>query len=440
MSDDPASPLRIGIAGLGTVGSGVLMLLAEQADALALKAGRGLRATAVSARSRSRDRGVDLAGLAWEDDPTQLAEREDVDVVVEVIGGSDGPAKALVERALARGKPVVTANKALIAHHGQALAETAEAAGVALRAEAAVAGGIPILKALSEGLSANRLTRVVGVLNGTCNYILTEMASTGRAYLEVLEEAQRKGYAEADPSFDVGGIDAAHKLAILAAIAFGTRVDLAGVVTEGIDRITAADIETADDLGFAIKLLAVARRHEMGLEQRVRPLMVPKDTLIGALPGVTNAVVVEGDSIGACAFTGPGAGQRPTASAVLADLVDIARGRRDPLFARPAGALVALSRLAHDHEHAPYYLRFALRDEPGALAALTAALGQAGISIHRMRQYGRGASGGTGGWAGVPVVIVTHDARRDAIDAALAAISALSVSAAAPVAIGIEEV
>ncbi len=435
MHADP-TPFRIAIAGLGTVGTGVLRALDAEAEAVAAKAGRPLRAVAVSARSRGRDRGVDLSGLAWEDDPTRLAEREDVDAVVEVIGGSDGPAKALVERAIARGRHVVTANKALIAHHGQALAEAAEAAGVALRAEAAVAGGIPALKALAEGLAANRIDRVYGVLNGTCNYILTEMAATGRAYADVLAEAQRKGYAEADPAFDVGGVDAAHKLAILAAIAFGTRIDLDGVVTEGIERISAADIQTAADLGFSIKLLAVARMQEGGLEQSVRPHMVRGDTLIGSLPGVTNAVVVEGAPLGACAFTGPGAGAGPTASAVVADLVDIARGRRDPLFARPAASLAAAPRLAQDREHAPFYLRFALHDRPGALAALAAALGEAGVSIHRMRQYGQG-----GTEAGpVPVVIVTHDTRRDAIEAATARIERMEVNAAAPVVIGIEEI
>ncbi|GMG80823.1 homoserine dehydrogenase [Paralimibaculum aggregatum] len=436
MTRPDTSPLRIGIAGLGTVGAGVVKLLAANAGAIAARAGRPVAVTAVSARSRGRDRGVDLAPYAWEDDAVRLAARDDVDCVVEVVGGSNGPAKALVEAALAAGKPVVTANKALIAHHGQALAEAAEAAGVALRAEAGVAGGIPVMKALTEGLAANRIHRVSGVLNGTCNYILTEMAATGRGYAEVLAEAQAKGYAEADPAFDVGGTDAAHKLAILAAAAFGTRVDFAGVTTEGIERITAADIETAGDLGFAIKLLAVARMEAGGLEQRVRPTMVPRESLIGSLPGVTNAVVLEGDFVGTCAFTGPGAGEGPTASAIVADLMDIARGAAGPLFAQPAAGLRAAERLDYSDEHAPYYLRFSLLDRPGALAALASAIGEAGVSIHRMRQYGRG-----GARAGaVPVVIVTHDARREMIDGAVARIAALDVSAAEPVAIAIEEI
>ncbi len=425
--------LRLGIAGLGTVGTGVLRLAAGHRAALAARVGGEIAVSAVSARSRGRDRGVDLSAIAWEDDPTRLAERDDVDCVVEVIGGSDGPAKALVERAIARGKHVVTANKALIAHHGQALAEAAEAAGVALFCEAAVAGGIPVLKALAEGLAANRLTRIVGVLNGTCNYILSEMAASGRPYPEVLEEAQRLGYAEADPSFDVDGIDAAQKLAILAATAFGTRVDLGGVVTEGIARITGADLATAADLGFAIRLIGLAQLHEDGLEQWVRPCMVPRQTLIGSLPGATNAVLAEGDFVGACAFTGQGAGERPTASAVMADVLDIARGSRRPLFGQPAAGLAAAPRLAESAERSPYYLRVMLEDRPGALAALAGVLGECGLSIHRMRQYGQGG-------AAVPVVLVTHDARREAIDAACARIARLEVSAAPPVAIVIEDV
>jgi len=427
------TPFRIGIAGLGTVGAGVVALIQEHAAMLAEKAGRPIEIAAISARDRNCDRGVDLSAYAWENDPAALAAREDVDCVVEVIGGSDGPAKALIERALASGRHVVTANKALIAHHGQKLAETAEAAGLALRAEAAVAGGIPVLKALGEGLAGNGITRIFGVLNGTCNYILSEMEARRAPYAEVLAEAQRLGYAEADPSFDVGGIDAAHKLAILASMAFGTRIDFDGVVIEGIERITLDDIATARDMGFSIKLLALARLHEGGLEQRVRPCMVDGRSVIGALPGVTNAVTVEGDFVGQVALTGPGAGAGPTASAIMADVIDIARGARIPLFGRPASALSKARRLSHGDEHSPYYLRFLLEDRPGALAQLAAVLGEEGVSIHRMRQYGQGAEA-------VPVVIVTHDTRRDAIDAALARIGHLPVSRASPVAIQIEQV
>jgi homoserine dehydrogenase len=427
-----STPFRLGIAGLGTVGAGVVKIVQTHGAALAAKAGRAVEITAVSARSRGIDRGVDLSSYAWEDDATRLAHRDDVDCVVEVIGGSDGPAKALVGQALAAGKHVVTANKALIAHHGQELAEAAEAAGVALRFEAGVAGGIPVLKALGEGLAANQISRVFGVLNGTCNYILSEMEATEADYADVLADAQRLGYAETDPTFDVGGIDAAHKLAILAALAFGSRIDFDGVVTEGIERITLADIKTARDMGYSIKLLGLARMHDTGLEQRVRPCMVAETTPIGALQGVTNAVVAEGDFVGKCIFTGPGAGEGPTASAILADVLDAARGVVSPAFGRPASMLVAAPRLQHGEEHSPYYLRFMLADTPGALASIASALGEAGVSIHRMRQYGQGDP--------VPVVIETHDARRDAIDAALDAIAALPVSMAAPVAIRIEEV
>lgn len=427
------SAFRLGLAGLGTVGAGVVKIIQTHGADLAPKAGRPVEITAVSARNRSTDRGVDLGAYAWEDDATALAQRADVDCVVEMIGGSDGPAKALVEAALNAGKHVVTANKALLAHHGAALAGLAERQGCALRVEAGVAGGIPVLKALGEGLAGNAITRVFGVLNGTCNYILTQMAETKAGYADVLLDAQRLGYAEADPAFDVGGVDAAHKLAILSAIAFGTEVDFDGVVTEGIERITLTDIEMARDMGFAIKQLGLAKRHANGLEQRVRPCMVPASTALGALPGVTNALVVEGDFVGQTAYFGPGAGEGPTASAILADVVDIASGAIRPVFGRPANALARAPRLAHGEETAAYYLRFSLLDRPGTLASITSALGDAGISIHRMRQYGQGD-------AAAPVVIVTHEARRDAIDTALATIEALPVVDAAPVAIRIEDV
>lgn len=427
-----SSSFRLGIAGLGTVGIGVVKMLQTHGAMLSAKAGRPIEISAVSARTR-KDRDADLSAYSWADDPVALASRDDVDCVVEVIGGSEGPARALVETALASGKHVVTANKALIAEHGHALAVAAETSGVALRCEAGVAGGIPILKALGEGLAGNAVERVFGVLNGTCNYILTQMEATGASYANVLAEAQRLGYAEADPTFDVGGIDAAHKLAILASLAFGTRIDFEGVVCEGIERITLDDIRTARDMGFSIKLLGLAKLHPEGLEQRVRPCMVDDRSVIGALPGVTNAVVAEGDFVGQVSMTGPGAGEGATASAVVADILDAARGITSPLFGRPASDLIAANRLAHGDEHSPYYLRFMLEDRPGALAALTAALGEAGVSIHRMRQYGQGDHA-------VPVVIVTHDARRDGIDAALTRIAALPVSRAEPVAIRIEQV
>jgi len=424
-------PFRIAIAGLGTVGAGVVKIVQKNADLIALRAGRPIEIAAVSARNRTLDRGVDLGGYAWEDDAAAMAARADVDCLVEVIGGSDGPAKAAVERALASGRHAVTANKALIAHHGQALAELADRKGVALRLEAAVAGGIPILKALGEGLAANRMRRVYGVLNGTCNYILTEMEKTHRSYGDVLAEAQKLGYAESDPTFDVGGIDAAHKLAILAALAFGAKVDFAAIAIEGIQRISLKDIEFAADLGYRIKLLGVAEFDGAGLEQRVQPCMVPVRSTIGALDGVTNAVVCEGDFVGKTVFEGPGAGEGPTASAIVADVIDIARGARTPAFGVPAAALTRAQPQTEAAHPAEYYLRFLLQDAPGALARIAAALGAEGVSIHRMRQYERAEDG-------APVLIVTHDAGRAAVDRALSTIAAMDVSLAQPVAIRIE--
>ena len=425
-------PLRIGLAGLGVVGAGVARLLLENAELIAARAGRPLALAAVSARNRGLDRGVDLSGAAWEDDPVALARRPDLDAVVEVIGGSDGPAKAACEAALAAGRHVVTANKALLAHHGEALASQAEAAGAALRFEAAVAGGIPAVKALTEGLAANRISRVQGVLNGTCNYILTEMERTGRDYAEVLAEAQAKGYAEADPSFDVGGVDAAHKLALLAAIAFGRRVAFDTLPVEGIERIALADIAHAAELGYRIRLLAVARRVGEGVERAVRPGLVRRDSVLGQLKGVTNAVVIEGDAVGRVVLTGPGAGAGPTASAVVADLIDLARGVRTPAFGIPAAALAPTVENGAPERPAEHYLRLRVEDRPGALAEVAAALGEAGVSIRAMRQPEEHG-------AEADVLIVTHACARPALDRALAAVAERPVCRAAPVALRIEE-
>jgi homoserine dehydrogenase len=425
-------PLRIAIAGLGTVGAGVVAMLQANGGLIAARAGRAIEIGAISARSRSRDRGVDVSGYPWEDDPVALARREDVDLVVEVIGGEDGPAKATAETAIAAGKHVVTANKAMLARHGQNLAQAAEAAGVALRMEAAVAGGIPIVKSLAEGLAGNAISRVMGVMNGTCNYILTQMEKRGAAYADVLAEAQRLGYAEADPSFDVGGIDAGQKLALLAATAFGLRVDFPGVMIEGIERVSLTDIAQAADMGYRIKLLGVARMTPEGLDARTQPCLVPSRSPLGAIEGVSNMVVVEGDFIGQAIFSGPGAGAGPTASAIMGDVIDIARGLRMPTFGRPAASLAAAAR-AEDGAEAAYYLRLALTDAPGVLAQVAAALGAAGVSINRMRQNEHAAEE-------APVLIVTHRTRRAMLDAALAEIAALDVCRAAPVAIRIVDV
>jgi homoserine dehydrogenase len=427
-----SSPLRLGIAGLGTVGAGVVKIIRQKANLLAERAGQPVTISAVSARNRDKDRGVNLSHYDWEDDPVALATREDIDVYVELMGGSDGPAKASVEAALKAGKHVVTANKAMLAHHGQALAQLAEENDVVLRFEAAVAGGIPVVKALTEGLAGNDMTRVMGVMNGTCNYILTRMQSAGLPYAEVFEEANQLGYLEADPNLDVGGIDAGHKLALLASVAFGVQVDFDAMELEGIQRITIDDIHQAADMGYRIKLLGVAQMTGRGLEQRMSPCLVPAISPLGQLEGGTNMVVLEGDQVEQVVLRGPGAGEGPTASAVMGDVMDIARGFRLSTFGVPAAALTQATP-AKTATPAPYYLRLALEDKPGALAKLASVLGDAGVSIDRMRQYRHDDSA-------APILIVTHKTTRDALDTALAGMVKLDVVAAEPVALRIETV
>ncbi len=426
------SPLRLGIAGLGTVGAGVVRIVQSHPELIAARAGRPVAITAVSARDRNRDRGVDLSTYAWEDDATALAARDDVDVVLELMGGHDGIAKAVLETAIDHGKDVVTANKALLAHHGQALAERAEAHGRVIRFEAAVAGGIPVIKALTESLAGNEITRVMGVMNGTCNYILTRMESAGLPYDTVFQEAADLGYLEADPQLDVGGIDAGHKLSLLAAIAFGTKVDFSGVELEGIGAITIEDIHHAADMGFKIKLLGVAQMTGRGLEQRMSPCLVPAASPLGQLEGGTNMVVLEGDAVGQIVLRGAGAGAGPTASAVMGDVIDLARGLRLPTFGQPASGLRA-ARAARAAVPAPYYLRMRLLDKPGALAKVAKVLDEAAISIDRMRQYDHQD-------ITAPVLIVTHKTTRAALEEALSGFEATGVVDGDPVAIRIEQV
>ncbi len=427
-----STTLRLGIAGLGTVGVGTVKIVQRNAALLTARTGREIAISAVSARTKGLDRGVRLNDYAWEDDPVALARRDDVDVFVELIGGDEGPAKDAVEAAIDAGKDVVTANKALLAMHGQSLAERAEAKGVSIRYEAAVAGGIPAIKALTEGLAGNEITRVMGVMNGTCNYILTRMQSAGLDYQTVFAECEELGYLEADPTLDVGGIDAGHKLAILAAIAFGTKVDFGALSIQGIERITIEDIERATDMGYRIKLLGVAQHSGRGLEARMTPCLVPEASPLGQLEGPTNMVVLEGDSVGQIVLRGAGAGEGPTASAVMADVCDLARGIRLPVFGQPASAL--REPVASTQETpAPFYLRMTLVDKPGALARIAAVLGECGISIDRMRQYGHSSTD-------APVLIVTHKATRDALDAAMAAMHGTGVLVSEPVALRIEEV
>ena len=423
--------LRVGVAGLGTVGMGVLSLLERNASVVEARAGRRIAVSAVSARDRVRSRGASLDAYAWHDDPVALARDPSVDVVVEVIGGADGAARATVDAALDEHKPVVTANKALLALHGSELAAHAERAGVALAYEAAVAGGIPVIKALREGLAGNRIDRVAGILNGTCNHILTVMQTQGRAFGEVLAEAQALGYAEADPSFDVDGIDAAHKLAILTALAFGRPVAFSDIFVEGIRAITAEDIGFASTLGYRIKLLGLARQTESGVSARVHPVLLPEDAELARVDGVHNAVVAEGDFVGRIMLQGRGAGAGPTASAVVADLVDIARGRHAPVWGAASGALSNAPSIPMARHVGEYYLRLTVVDRPGVIADVTAILRDCGVSMASMIQRGRSDSS-------VPVVIVTHETTEAAMAVALARIAALESVLQPPAMIRIE--
>jgi len=426
-------PLSVALAGLGTVGGGVLKLLRANAEIVTARAGRPIAVTAVSARDRSKDRGFPVTGLHWYDDPVALAADPVVDVVVELIGGSDGPARALAEATIGAGKPLVTANKALLAVHGAALARAAEERGVALGFEAAVAGGIPVIKALREGLAGNRISNLAGILNGTCNYILTQMRERGREFAEVLADAQKFGYAEADPSFDIDGIDTAHKLAILAALAFGRPVSFEDVHVEGIRGISALDIGFAAELGYRIKLLGIARETEAGIETRVHPCMVPQIAPIARVDGVFNAVVAEGDFVGRVMLEGRGAGAGPTASAVMADLIDIARNRLTPVWGASAAALSTAPSVPMSSHVGPYYLRLMVVDRPGVIADVTAILRDMGVSLESMLQRGRSPG------EAVPVVLVTHETKESAMREALDRIGALPTVMEPPTLIRIEE-
>ncbi|HBK08637.1 MAG TPA: homoserine dehydrogenase [Acetobacteraceae bacterium] len=412
-------PLSVGVAGLGTVGGGVLKMLRDNADIVSARAGRPIAVTAVSARDRSKDRGFPVSGLRWYEDPVALASDPAVDVVVELMGGSEGPALKLAEASILAGKPFVTANKALLAIHGASLARAAEERGVPLAFEAAVAGGIPVIKALREGLSGNRISSVAGILNGTCNYILTQMRERGREFAEVLADAQKLGYAEADPSFDIDGIDAAHKLSILAALAFGRPVAFKDVHVEGIRHISSVDIAFATELGYRIKLLGIARQTEAGIETRVHPCMVPVSAPIARVDGVFNAVVAEGDFVGRVMLEGRGAGEGPTASAVVADLIDIARNRVTPVWGAAGAALLSAPSVPMSSHVGCYYLRLMVVDRPGVIADVTAILRDMGVSLESMLQRGRSPG------EAVPVVLVTHETQESAIRAALDRIGAL---------------
>ena len=401
--------LRVGVAGLGFVGAATVKLLQNKAPLLRLRSTRDILVTAVSARDKSKDRGISMEGIKWHDNPLDISNDEHVDLVVETIGGSDGVAKEVVEKAIANGKHVVTANKALIAQSGTILAEDAEQSGVALAFEAAVAGGIPILKALREGLSANRIDGVYGILNGTCNYILTCMRETGKEFEEVLQDAQKLGYAEEDPSFDLDGIDAAHKLAILSSLAFGLKIDFGAVHVEGIRHITLLDIEFAEELGYRIKLLGITRQSARGIEQRVHPCMVPLDAPIAHIEDVFNAVVVHGDQVGTTMYEGRGAGAGPTSSAIVADIVDIALGRFLPAFGLAANDLKTSNSLDMLERVASYYVRFTVIDRPGVFAEIATALRDNNVSMEKIIQRGRAPG------EPVRVVLTTHETKEKAI-------------------------
>ncbi|WP_296680044.1 homoserine dehydrogenase [Novosphingobium sp.] len=429
MVDAPA-PLRIALAGLGTVGAGVIRLIEANAALIARRAGRPLEVTVVGARDRGKDRGIDLTRYAWEDDMVIMGERADVDVVVEMVGGSDGPALACARTTIEAGKALVTANKAMIAHHGLELAGKAEQAKVALKFEAAVAGGIPVIKGLREGAAANEIERVYGILNGTCNYILSTMEDTGRDFADVLAEAQAKGYAEADPAFDIEGIDAAHKLSILAAIAFGGRLDFAAVETSGITRLRAADIAQADALGYVIRLIGMADTMDgtdgKCLFQRVQPHLVPFNHPLAHVDGATNAVVAEGNFSGRLLFQGAGAGDGPTASAVVADLIDIARGEIGAPFSVPVSELEAMAAADAGSRRGRSYVRLLAADRPGVLAEITAAFRDAGVSIESLIQKGRSDDDA------VMVALVTHEGPESAVTHAVRLLSGSSSLTEAP--------
>lgn len=439
-----SKPLRIGIAGLGTVGSSLVQLLDRHHARLAATLGREIVVAGVSARARAKKRGLPLDGIPWFDDPVRLASDPGIDVLVELIGGAEGPARLSVEAGLKAKKHVVTANKALLARHGLGLARTAEDNGLALYFEAAVAGGIPVIKTLREALIGNEVSRVYGILNGTCNFILTKMQTEGLAFADVLKEAQDLGYAEADPTFDIGGFDAAHKLALLTSLAFGTQPALDEIHIEGIETITLADIEAADDLGFRIKLLGVAERTAGGIEQRVHPAMVPKHLAIADVAGATNAVTISGDYVGNLLLVGAGAGGNATASAVAADIADIARGGRMPVFITPADRLKPYARTVLGEHTGAYYVRLAVIDRPGAMAAIATRMGEQQVSLESIVQRRpKGAQPGIGAkpepGSITPVVLITHETTEQRIRAALDAIERDGKVAGRPQMIRIEK-
>jgi len=435
-----AEPLRVGVAGLGTVGAALIAQIAEQRGALAARCGRAIEVVAVSARSRNKNRGIDLKKMKWFSDPVELAGYDGIDVFVELMGGSGDPAKTAVEYALASGKSVVTANKALLAKHGFKLAQLAEKAGVSLNYEAAVAAAIPVIKTLREGLAGNAINRIYGILNGTCNYILTRMEQEGLSYADCLADAQRLGYAEADPTFDVEGFDTAQKLALLASLAFGSKVDESAIYVEGISSIAPADLAAADELGYRIKLLGVAVRTAKGIEQRVHPTMVRKDSSIAQVMGVTNAVTIDAEGINPITLVGPGAGGAATASAVLSDIADIARGAKAAPFGRPTAKLAVVKKAPMQRHEGGYYIRLEARDKPGTAATIAKRLAEQDISLESIVQrHPKGDVVPKSKNGSVPVILITYATSEDAVRKALAAVGRDKVISGRPQVIRIEK-
>ena len=439
-----ANSLKLGIAGLGTVGAGLVRLIETHREKLATATSRQLEVSAVTARDKTKDRGIDISQAEWFDDAVAMAASPSIDVFVELIGGDEGVARDAVTAALKSGKHVVTANKALLAKHGVELAKLAESKGVALGFEAAVAGGIPVIKTLREALVGNAVTRVYGILNGTCNYILTKMQDDGRSFEDVLKDAQDLGYAEADPTFDVGGHDAAHKLSLLTSIAFGTEVAFDQIHLEGIDKITPGDIEAADELGYRIKLLGVALQTDTGIEQRVHPALVAKQSAIAQVSGVTNCVAIDGDFVGDLLLVGPGAGAEATASAVMSDIGDVARGVVGAPFVTPAESLAPYTRARLGQHEGAYYVRLSVYDRPGAMAAIATRMAEQDVSLESIVQRrakhqlpGTGVRPELGSPASV--VLVTHQTTESAMRAALEAIEKDGKIAHAPQMIRIEQ-
>lgn len=418
-----ANALKIGVAGLGTVGASLVRILQTRANALAVACGRPITVTAVSARDASKDRGILMDGIAWYADPVEMAKQADIDVFVELVGGAEGAAEQSVRAALVRGLHVVTANKALLSRHGVELANLAEAKGLLLNYEAAVAGGIPVIKTLRESLTGNNFSRIYGIMNGTCNYILTRMEREGLSFADCLKEAQRLGYAEADPSFDIEGNDTAHKLSILTTLAFGCEISADKIYLEGITNISIEDIHAAADLGYRIKLLGVAQKTESGIEQRVHPTMVPLDSVIAQVDGVTNAVALESDILGELLMVGPGAGGNATASAVLGDITDIAKSRPGaqevPVLGRPAHLLEPYRQAEMQSHEGGYFIRLTVQDRTGVFASIAARMAENAISLESIVQHSKQPAAPD---RPQTIILVTHATMESAVRKAVGAI------------------